>query len=167
MQQLLDMANDRRKAAIAAGKLESDACGYDVRLDVVGAPAQFAAFLQGPRGEAIFKAGKLDVDLPHLAASADAAFGRPADKDEWKPLDHPLTAGMCHRRRCKPHAGWYALFTKGCRHSIKELAAQAKEKLDDETRVRDAAATRFYRKKRERNFVEVIDSDDDDRDTEG
>lgn len=166
MQQLLDMASDRRKAAISAGKLESDGCGYDVRLDVVGAPAQFAAFLQSPRGEAIFKAGKLDVDLPHLAASGrDASFGKAADsKDDYKALDHPLTAGMCEKRRCKPHAGWHALFTKGCRHSIKELAAQAKEKLDAETRVRDAAATRFYRKKREQNHVEVIGSDDSDRD---
>ncbi|KAJ9155551.1 Set1 complex component spp1 [Pleurostoma richardsiae] len=157
MQQLLDMANERRKAAVAAKRLEPDACGYDFRLDVVGAQAQFAAFVKSPRGEAIFKANRLDA--PSEQQQRQAPPPGAAGNGAVAAAEEPGGSNWCERRRCKTHAQWYALFTKSNRQQIKELAAQAKDKLDAETRVRDAAAVRHLRKKRERNWVEVIESD--------
>lgn len=69
--------------------------------------------------------------------------------------DDPLTAGMCAKKKCKPHNGWSAILTKTVKHDMKELAAQAKEKLDAEQRIRDGAAVRFRRKMKERNEVIV------------
>lgn len=154
MQQLLDLANERRKAAITASLFDKDTCGYDARLDLVGSPVEFAQLVKSAQGEAIYKNNSLAADggwtdeqLQRLKDDAIAA-----DK-EW----NVSTAGMCDRRRCKPHAGWYNIFTKNTRHIIKELARQAKEKLDAETRVREAAATRYFRKRHERTSVTRLD----------
>ncbi|KKY32270.1 hypothetical protein UCDDA912_g07811 [Diaporthe ampelina] len=140
MQQLLDLANERRKAAITEGLVEKDVCGYDTRLDLVGCPEEFGVFVKSAQGEAIYKNNSLttgggwtEEQVQAMKAAAEAEDGR-----EWT----MATAGMCDRRRCKPHASWYNIFTKSTRHLIKELARQAKEKLDAETRVREAAATR-------------------------
>lgn len=155
MQQLLDLANDRRKAAIAEGLLEKDVCGYDTRLDLVGCPGEFGVFVKSAQGEAIYKNNSLatgggwtEEQVRAMKAAAEAEDGR-----EWS----LATAGMCDRRRCKPHASWYNIFTKSTRHLIKELARQAKEKLDAETRVREAAATRYFRRKNERTSVTRLD----------
>lgn len=154
MQQLLDLANERRKAAIAASLFDKDTCGYDVRLDLVGCPVEFAQFVKSAQGEAIYKNNNIAADgswtEEQLQRLKDEALA--ADKD-W----NPDTAGMCDRRRCKPHASWYNIFTKSTRHIIKELARQAKEKLDAETRVRDAAATRYFRRKHESTSVRRLD----------
>ncbi|KAL1856270.1 hypothetical protein Daus18300_010843 [Diaporthe australafricana] len=156
MQQLLDLANDRRKAAITEGLLEKDVCGYDTRLDLVGCPEEFGVFVKSAQGEAIYKNNSLatgggwtEEQIQAMKAAAEAA----EDGREWS----LATAGMCDRRRCKPHASWYNIFTKSTRHLIKELARQAKEKLDAETRVREAAATRYFRRKNERTSVTRLD----------
>lgn len=155
MQQLLDLANERRKAAIAEGLVEKDACGYDIRLDLVGCPEEFGVFVKSAQGEAIYKNNSLatgggwtEEQVQAMKAAAEAEDGR-----EWS----LATAGMCDRRRCKPHASWYNIFTKSTRHLIKELARQAKEKLDAETRVREAAATRYFRRRNERTSVTRLD----------
>lgn len=154
MQQLLDLANDRRKAAIAAGLFDKDTCGYDVRLDLVGCPAEFSQFVKSAQGEAIYKNSSLTAEgswtEEQLRRLKDEALA--AEKD-W----NLATAGMCDRRRCKPHLSWYNIFTKSTRHIIKELARQAKEKLDAETRVREAAATRYFRRRHERTSVKRLD----------
>ncbi len=129
MLELLGMATDRHRAAISSGAIEKDACGYDGRLDVVGVQAQFAAFIKGPDGEALFKAGRLD--------------------DE----------GMCRKRKCKPHNGWLNLWTRHVRFQTRELAREAKMKLDAETRVRDSAAERFLRRRHEENWAVAVESD--------
>lgn len=161
MQQLLDLANDRRKAAIATpgNAFDKDTCGYDLRLDVVGVPVEFAQFVKSPQGEAIFTANNHGL-------TAEGAFTdeqkelitRGGGGDEGAGWD-AVTAGMCDKRRCRPHNGWYNIFTKGTRHMMKELARQAKEKLDAETRVREAAAVKYFRKRHEKNTVRYWDKE--------
>lgn len=152
MQQLLDLANERRKAAIAAGLIDKDTCGYDIRLDLVGCPAEFALFAKSAQGEAIYRTNGLSAENTWT----DEQLQRLQAGGEGKDFNL-ATAGMCDRRRCKPHASWYNIFTKSTRHVIKELARQAKEKLDAETRVRDAAATRYFRRRHERTAVRRLD----------
>ncbi|KAJ4422399.1 hypothetical protein N0V82_002955 [Gnomoniopsis sp. IMI 355080] len=154
MQQLLDLANERRKAAIAAGLFDKDTCGFDVRLDTVGVPIEFAQFVKSPQGEAIYKSNSLTAEGTWTEAQIDAMK---AEAEENARLWRDETAGMCERRRCKPHVSWYNIFTKNTRHVIKELARQAKEKLDAETRVREAAATRYFRRRHERTAVRRLD----------
>lgn len=173
MLQLVDMAQRRREAAIAAsaplGKgqaLGKDFCGYDDRLDTVGATAAFAAFARSPQGETIFRAGRLDAPPP---GPAEMDGDHPGDGgDEGKDNNNSnsntavaasATAGMCVKKKCKPHMQWSSILTKAVKHQIKELAAQAKEKLDAEERVRSAAAVRYRRRLKENNWVTVIESD--------
>lgn len=176
MQQLLDLANERRKAAISISLMDKDTCGYDVRLDLVGCPVEFALFARSAQGEAIYRTNSLasentwtDEQLRELRRRLRAQDGSgvaeedgPDDEDSEggqgraRGINLAL-AGMCDRRRCKPHAGWYNIFTKSTRHVIKELARQAKEKLDAETRVREAAATRYFRKMHESTAVRRLD----------
>ncbi|CAN8100218.1 unnamed protein product [Discula destructiva] len=148
MQVLLDLANERRKAAIAAGHFDKDTCGYDTRLDTVGVPTEFAQFVKSSLGEAIFKSNSLTAEGSWTDAQLAAGCG--SGREE--------TAGMCERRRCKPHVSWYNIFTKSTRHVIKELAREAKEKLDAETRVREAAATRYFRRRHENTAVRRLDA---------
>lgn len=154
MQQLLDLANERRKAAITAGLFDKDTCGYDSRLDLVGCAVEFSQFVKSAQGEAIYKNNSMTAEgswtEEQLQRLQDEAL---AAEKEW----NPATAGMCDRRRCKPHVSWYNIFTKSTRHIIKELARQAKEKLDAETRVREAAATRYFRRRHERTSVRRLD----------
>ena len=145
MLQLLDMASDRHKAAVAAGHLASDTCGYDARLDSVSVQHAFAAFCKTDEGKAIFKAGALED--PPGSDGGDAGV-----------------SGMCERKRCKPHYGWYNMLTRAIRAQIKDLAAAAKEKLDQEGDVKEAAEERFYRKMAEGNRVEVLDDGSDESD---
>lgn len=151
MQQLLDLANERRKAAIAAGLFDKDTCGYDARLDLVGCPAEFAAFAKSAQGEAIYRTSNLSGE--NTWTEAQLAELKQGEGDEF---DEAM-AGMCDRRRCKPHASWYNIFTKSARAVIKELARQAGEKLDAETRVREAAATRYFRRAHARTTVRRLD----------
>lgn len=154
MQQILDLANERRRAAIAEGLLEKDACGYDARLNLVGCPDEFSVFVKSPQGEAIYRNNSLAAEGGWTEEQARALRGEAEAQDRgWD----PAVAGACDRRRCKPHASWYNTFTKSTRHVIKELARQAKEKLDAETRVREAAATRYYRRRHERTAVTRLD----------
>ncbi|KUI73436.1 Set1 complex component spp1 [Cytospora mali] len=154
MQQILDLANERRKVAISEGLLEKDVCGYDARLNLVGCPDEFSVFVKSPQGEAIYKNNSLTAEGSWTEEQTQALKDEAeAHEKEWD----PATAGMCDRRRCKPHASWYNIFTKSTRHVIKELARQAKEKLDAETRVREAAATRYYRRRHERTAVTRLD----------
>ncbi|KAF3768577.1 hypothetical protein M406DRAFT_230964, partial [Cryphonectria parasitica EP155] len=154
MQQLLDLANERRRAAITAGLFEKDVCGYDCRLDVVGCPDDFSIFARSAQGEAIYRGNSL------------AAEGCFTDEQLWKAKEdaeaagkelNMETAGMCERRRCKPHASWYNTFTRSTRLVIKELARQAKEKLDAETRVKEAAATKYLRLGHEEVTIRRLD----------
>ncbi|KAL2283987.1 hypothetical protein FJTKL_09221 [Diaporthe vaccinii] len=156
MQQLLDLANERRKAAITEGLVEKDVCGYDTRLDLVGCPEEFGVFVKSAQGEAIYKNNSLATGggwTEEQVQVMKAAAAEVEDGREWT----LATAGMCDRRRCKPHASWYNIFTKSTRHLIKELARQAKEKLDAETRVREAAATRYFRRRNERTSATRLD----------
>ena len=176
MLQLIDMAVKQRESIISASLggpksqlLGKDFCGYDYRLDTVGATAAFASFVHSTAGEAIFKSGRLP--LP-----GDEGFVPPDGMDDAGPHvngngvtnGHGAAAGvaalagvMCVRRKCKPHAGWSGIHTKNVKHQIKELAAQAKENLDFEARIRDCAAVRYQRRKREMNAVEVMDREVD------
>lgn len=172
MLQLVDMALRRREAAIAAsaplGKgqaLGKDFCGYDNRLDTVGAPAAFAAFARSPAAEAIFRAGRLDAPPPDPTSSptADPGDGGNDGKDNNGSSSSSsaaaATAGMCTKKKCKPHMQWSGILTKMVKHQIKELAAQAKEKLAVEERVRHAGAVRYRRRLKENNSVTVVGSD--------
>jgi len=158
MLHLLEMAVKRREAAIAAGKGHGkDLCGYDTRLGTVGVTYQFGVFLQTPEGQAIFQSGRLDApttaDTP--ANSAEATNG--VTNGDVPP--DPLTAGMCMKKKCKPHAGWSALLAKMVKHDMRELASEAKEKLDREHHVRNSAARRWKRKQRENNSVNHYNTD--------
>lgn len=169
MLQLIDLAIKRRDHLIAsslklpkAQVLGKDFCAYDYRLDSVGASAAFAAFFKSPAGEAIFKTLKLPLpgDEGFVEFVPDEGYIYPADHDR-NGVRSPqgLASVLCTRRKCKPHAGWSGIHTKNVKHQIKELAAQAKERLDFEARITDCAAVRFQRRKRENNRVEVVDRD--------
>lgn len=174
MLQLIDMALKQREAAIAAGKgTAKDLCGYDTRLDTVSATHQFALFLQTPQGEAIFKTGRLDPDFPTPATTTNGTNGTTATTNGTTtttpnpptnptlPIPNPITTDpdfphMCPKKKCKPHNGWSGVLAKSVRYDMKELAAQAKEKLDAEQRVRDGAAGRFRRRVGEGNGVVLL-----------
>lgn len=134
MMQLIDWANSRRQTAIELGKFTKDSCGYDDRLDTVSVRFQFAAFLESPEGQATFAAGKLDTPI------------EPGECD-------PATRGMCEKKRCKPHNGWYKLLVAAVRNDIKETASSAASKLEREEVLRQEAETRFKRCQLENNCV--------------
>ncbi|KAK7750411.1 hypothetical protein SLS62_007599 [Diatrype stigma] len=154
MLQLLDWANQRRQAAIEAGRFTKESCGYDARLDTVSVRHQFAAWLDSPEGQATFKSGKLDVPLASssslLLTSADGMVVDGGGSDA-------ATGGMCEKKRCKPHAGWYKILTSEVRVLIKETATAAADKLDAEEVVRCEAEVRYERRQLEKNWVEVLD----------
>lgn len=135
MLSLIELAQERRRAAITAGRFGEDICGYDQRLDTICARDAFAAFVKSPEGEVVFKTSKL---------------GDPLGEDSE-------VRGMCEKKRCKIHSGWYKMLVLGIKHQIREMAAQAAEVSEEEKVVREAAGERFQRRKAERNWVEVLD----------
>ncbi|KAI0805129.1 hypothetical protein GGR55DRAFT_299280 [Xylaria sp. FL0064] len=168
MMQLLDWANSRRQAALEAGKFTKDSCGYDFRLDNVSVRAQFAAWLETPEGQAVFKAGKLEAPspLPSSASSstdnnnstngtATTTTTTASNSDNNGPTD-PAIRGTCDRKRCKPHAGWYKILMGVVRVLIKETATAAAAKLEAEESMRAAAEARYERRQLENNYVEVL-----------
>ncbi|KAL7621554.1 hypothetical protein AAE478_008879 [Parahypoxylon ruwenzoriense] len=139
MMQLIDWANQRRQLAIEGGKFTKESCGYDWRLDTVSVRYQFAAWLETPEGQTIFKAGKLDTPLdPDLQGE-------------------PATRGMCEKKRCKPHNGWYKILMSAVRTLIKETATAAADKLNTEEVMRQEAEARFERRQLENNSVQILD----------
>ncbi|KAH7261329.1 uncharacterized protein BKA55DRAFT_283153 [Fusarium redolens] len=133
---LLEFAHERRQAAITAGRFKEDICGYDQRLDSISARDAFEAFARSPEGEAIFKASQLSDPL--------------GEGDEVR--------GMCERKRCKIHSGWYKMLSLGLKHQIREMATQADEVGEEEKAMRQAAKDRWGRKQSEKNWVEVLDA---------
>ncbi|KAH7316662.1 hypothetical protein B0I35DRAFT_260607 [Stachybotrys elegans] len=131
---LIEYVQARRRAAIDAGRIGEDVCGYDWRLDVVSARDAFAAFAKSPEGDAIFEAGQIGDPL--------------GEGDEIR--------GMCERKRCKPHGGWQKLLALGIKHHIKVLAAEAADVAEEERMLREAAVERNRRKQAEKNWVEVV-----------
>lgn len=125
---LVELTQERRRAAITAGRFNDDICGYDNALDTISARDAFAAFVKSPDGEAAFKTG-------------DAAGER----------------SMCERKRCKIHGGWQKMMPLGIKHQIREMASQASEVAEEERIVREAAGERWRRKRAESNWVEVLD----------
>ncbi|EHK18941.1 uncharacterized protein TRIVIDRAFT_57742 [Trichoderma virens Gv29-8] len=132
---LVEMVQERRRAAISAGRIAEDICGYDHRLDSICARDAFAAFVKSPEGEVIFQASKVDDPL--------------GEGDEVR--------GMCERKRCKIHSGWHKMLLLAVKHQIKEMADQAAEVGEDERILREAAEERWRRRQAERNWVEVIE----------
>lgn len=154
MLQLLEMAVKRREAAIAAGKgTTKELCGYDTRLGTVGVTYQFGVYLQTPEGQAIFQAGRLEAPTATTDTSAHSAETTTNGVTNGDAPSDPLTAGMCTKKKCKPHMGWSALLTKMVKHDMRELASEAKEKLDREHHVRHSVARRWKRKQKENNSV--------------
>ncbi|KAI1258370.1 hypothetical protein F5Y18DRAFT_421449 [Xylariaceae sp. FL1019] len=137
MMQLMDWAASRRQAAIEAGKFNKDSCGYDWRLDTVSVRVQFAAWLETPEGQAVFKAGKLDAPIEPDASNT-------------------ALPGACDKKRCKPHNGWYKILTGAVRVLVKETATAAAEKLDAEQAMREAAEARYERRQLEENSVKIL-----------
>ncbi|KAI1343369.1 hypothetical protein F5Y15DRAFT_232060 [Xylariaceae sp. FL0016] len=144
MMQLIDWANERRQEALEAGKFTKDSCGYDWRLDTVSVRVQFATWLETAEGQATFKAGKL---------------GEPLDPDQG-PGSDAAVRGMCDKKRCKPHNGWYKLLTSAVRVLIKETATAAADKLQTEEVMRQEAESRYERRQLENNSVEMLDDDE-------
>ncbi|KAI0130141.1 hypothetical protein BJ170DRAFT_302606 [Xylariales sp. AK1849] len=138
MMQLIDWANHRRQTAIQLGKFTKDSCGYDYRLDVVSVRHAFVAWIDSPEGQAAFTSEKLDT---------------PLEPDEGE----TATRGMCEKKRCKAHNGWYKILTSAVRNQIKETATAAGDKLEAEEVLRQEAETRFERRQLENNWVEVLD----------
>jgi COMPASS component SPP1 len=132
---LVELAQDRRRAAISAGLFAEDICGYDQRLDTIGSRDAFAAFVKSPEGEAIFQASKVGDPL--------------GEGDEVR--------GMCERKRCKIHSGWYKMLVLAVKYQIKELSDQAAEVGEEERILREAAEERWRRRQAEQNWVEVLD----------
>jgi COMPASS component SPP1 len=157
MMQLLDWANARRQSAIEQAKFTKDSCGYDWRLDTVTVRAQFAAWLETPEGQAVFKAGRLDTPLPSTTSETSSGnSGYTADLGF--DLD-PAVRGTCDRKRCKSHAGWYKLLMSAVRVLMKETASAAAAKLDAEEAMRQESEARYERRQLENNWVEVLSED--------
>lgn len=135
MMTLVEMVQERRRAAISAGRIGEDICGYDNRLDSICARDAFAAFVKSPEGEVIFQASKVDDPL--------------GEGDEVR--------GMCERKRCKIHSGWHKMLLLAVKHQIKEMADQAAEVGEDERILREATKERWRRRQAEKNWVEVIE----------
>lgn len=133
---LIELAQERRRAAINLGRFGDDICGYDSRLDAVSARDVFAAYMKSSEGESVFQTSKL---------------GDPLGEDD------PVR-GMCERKRCKAHGGWQKMLPLGIKHQIKEMAAEAAEVEEEEKMVRRAASERRKRRQAESNWVEVLDS---------
>ncbi|KAH6885359.1 hypothetical protein B0T10DRAFT_93709 [Thelonectria olida] len=131
---LIEFSQERRRAAITAGRFGEDICGYDQRLDTISARDAFAAFVKSREGEAIFKASKLEDPL--------------GEDDEVR--------GMCERKRCKVHQGWQKMLVLGIKNQIREMAGQAGEVGEEEKVVREAAGERWRRLRAEKNWVEVV-----------
>ncbi|KAI1501624.1 hypothetical protein F5X99DRAFT_381894 [Biscogniauxia marginata] len=148
MMQLIDWANQRRQAAIEAGKFTKDSCGYDRRLDTVSVRAQFTAWLETAEGQATFKGDKLDAPLDTTADNSAATTATIGD---------PAVRGMCDKKRCKPHSGWYKLLMSAVRVLIKETATAAASKLEAEEVMRREAEARYERRQLENNYVEVLE----------
>jgi COMPASS component SPP1 len=138
MMQLIDWANQRRQAAIEAGKFTKDSCGYDFRLDVVSVRHAFVAWVETPEGQATVAAGKLDTPI-------EPGEGEPA------------TRGACEKKRCKAHNGWYKILMSAVRNQIKETATAAADKLEAEDVLRQEAGSRYERRQLEKNWVEVLE----------
>lgn len=132
---LVELVQERRRAAINAGLFAEDICGYDQRLDTIGARDAFAAFVKSPEGEAIFHSSKVEDPL--------------GEGDEVR--------GMCERKRCKIHSGWHKMLVLAVKYQIKEMADQAAEVSEDERILREAAEERWRRRQAEQNWVEVLD----------
>ncbi|OLN96392.1 Set1 complex component spp1 [Colletotrichum chlorophyti] len=138
MLQLLDWANDRRKALVASKQLDDAGCGYDYRLDQVGVVGPFRHWLNNSdEAKEVFKAGNLDV-------------GSQTSGDE---------KNFCDKKRCKAHQGWFSLHTRDVKYAMKLLAADANKNLDNERRVKEAAAERKLRKEAEHNTVRRVGPD--------
>ena len=131
----IELVQERRRAAINAGKFAEDICGYDQRLDTISARDAFAAYLKSPEGQTVFETSKLDDPL----GEGDA------------------TRGMCERKRCKTHSGWQKALALGIRHQIREIAAEVEEVGEEERIVKEASAERWKRKRAENNWVEVLE----------
>ncbi|KAF4124410.1 COMPASS component SPP1 [Geosmithia morbida] len=152
---LIELAQKRRRAAIDAGRIGDDICGYDDRLDTISARDAFAAFVKSPEGETVFRDQHLgNPPAPPGQSNADSTEdgGGVGDDD-----DDGMTRGMCTRKRCKAHSGWQKMLVFGVKYQIRELAEQASEVSDEERVVKEAATERWRRKEAERNWVEVID----------
>ncbi|KAK2048446.1 PHD-finger domain-containing protein [Colletotrichum somersetense] len=134
MLQLLDWANDRRKALVASKHLDDAACGYDHRLDQVGVVGPFANWLASDEGKEVFQAGSLDVG------------GRLAGDDR----------NICDKKRCKAHQGWFSIHTRDVRYQMKLLAMDANKRLDKERLIKQSAAERKLRKDAENNYVQTV-----------
>ncbi|KAG6230775.1 hypothetical protein E4U26_007633 [Claviceps purpurea] len=131
---LIELAQQRRRAAIDAGHFAEDICGYDSRLDVVSARDVFSAFVHSPEGEEVFRQSML----------AD-----PLGEDD-------AVRGMCDRKRCKAHSGWQKTLALGIKHHIREMADEMAAMEDEENIVRAAAEERWKRRQAESNWVEVL-----------
>ncbi|KAF2970713.1 hypothetical protein GQX73_g2893 [Xylaria multiplex] len=131
-------------SAIEAGKFTKDSCGYDWRLDTVSVRVQFAAWLETPEGQAVFKAGKLEAPI------ADQATNNSSGGDD------AAIRGTCDRKRCKSHVGWYKLLMGVVRVLIKETATAAAKKLAAEEAMRSATEAKYERRQLENNYVEVL-----------
>ncbi|KAK4176881.1 hypothetical protein QBC36DRAFT_237925 [Triangularia setosa] len=150
MLELIDIAIERRDSAISSPTTpyNKDVCGYDVRLDHIGVSYQFSLFLQTDSAAKIFKSGKMDdMDEEEQAkwlGGEDAASGN-------------FKGGMCTRKKCPSHRQWRDILMKMVKYEVRELTRGAKERLDGEQRVKDAAAGRWFRKGMfEGDRVEVI-----------
>jgi COMPASS component SPP1 len=153
MLDLLDWALKRRQEAVDAKKFDKDMCGYDYRLDHVSVKHQFAHWMKSDHAQQIFAAKKFGPP-PIGDERANGGTGEGCD---------PAVDGMCDRKRCKPHAGWYNLFKKTVSCQIKELEGEYRERMSTEEVVRGAAEERHLRRQRENNWVEVIADEEGDQ----
>ncbi|PHH61027.1 hypothetical protein CDD81_849 [Ophiocordyceps australis] len=138
MMLLVENAQERRRAAIAAGHFTDDICGYDSRLDTVLARDAFAAYIESAEGMAA------------LSLCDAATTGQEAQV--------PLQ-GICDRKRCKGHSGWQKMFPHSIKQQIRDLDKQAAAVAAEEKVVREAAVERWKRKQTENNWVEVINDE--------
>ncbi|CAK7242355.1 MAG: COMPASS (complex proteins associated with Set1p) component [Sporothrix thermara] len=193
MLQLLDMTKTRSQEAIKAGLVERDSCGYDERLQHVGAQPHFQRFLASPEGVALFRGEKLqapqfDADgqpIDYAKSRKVKKEGGSEDEDEDEDdqeAPNQETAGMCGKRKCKAHASWFSTLARDVRMQMQEFTRQAAALRDNETRIRLAAIQRSFVKEHSTYEVRYVgdsnnsltslasdseyDDDDDDDDDE-
>lgn len=56
-----------------------------------------------------------------------------------------LVSGMCERRRCKPHSGWFSMHVRHLRYTIRQLAGRSRSCKQREKTIVEASAERYLR----------------------
>lgn len=124
MMDVVEWASIRRKALIADKQLDDSACGYDSRLDTVGALQPFVQWLDSADGHALFDGTDRGQGAKGLGPNIPLV------------VDPKYT---CDKKRCKTHHGWYATHMRDLKMHVKLVRIEIRELVEREIEIRTSA----------------------------